>query len=76
MDTFLNDTPSKDIFATFLEDNKLIETFIKFNTPMPSTAAVKRLFLTGKDVLRSKRAGLSDEHLQIMVFLKGNLKIY
>ena len=36
--------------------------------------AVERLFLIGKDVIWSNTAGLSDEHFQMMVFVKGNSK--
>lgn len=45
--------------------------FIKYNTAIPSSAAVERLFSLGKDVLKPKRAGLSDNHFEMLVFLKG-----
>jgi len=48
------------------------QLFIKFNTPIPSRAAVERLFSQGKDVSKPKRSGLSDEHFEMLVFLKGN----
>ena len=48
------------------------EMFIKYNTAIPSSAGVERLFSLGKDVLKPKEAGLSDEHFEMLVFLKGN----
>ena len=48
----------------------LKELFIIFNTSIPSSAAVQRLFSIGKDMLKSKRSGLSDQHLNMLVFLK------
>jgi hypothetical protein len=50
-----------------------IKLFIKFNTAMPSSAAVERLFSTGKDILRDKRASLSDDNFDMLMFLKGNM---
>ena len=49
------DSKSKDSFtdAAFLGKLVLIELFIKYNTAIPSTDAVERLFSTGKDVLRA-----------------------
>ena len=49
------------------------ELFRKYNTPIPSSAAVERLFSLGKDILKPKRARLSDEHFEMLVFLKGNM---
>jgi hypothetical protein len=46
--------------VTFLGEQALVKTFLKYITPLPSSAAVERLFSTGKDVLRAKRASLSD----------------
>ena len=35
---------------------------VEFNTPILLSAGVKRLFLLGKEVLCSMRAGLSEAH--------------
>ena len=35
-----------------------------------SSAAVERLFSMGKDILKPKRSGLSDEHFEMLAFLK------
>ena len=49
----------------------LMNLFIQYNTALPSSAAVERLFSVGKDVLKPKRSGLTDEHFEMLVFLKG-----
>ncbi|KAG7173141.1 hypothetical protein Hamer_G008669 [Homarus americanus] len=48
------------------------ELFIKYNTPIPSSVAVERMFSMGKDVLRPKRSKMSDKHFEMLVFLWGN----
>ena len=50
----------------------LKKLFIQYNTTLPSSAAVERLFSLGKDILKPKRCGLSDEHFEMLAFLKGN----
>ena len=37
--------------------------FIPLNTPIPSSAAVECVFPVGKEILRPKRAGLSDKKI-------------
>ena len=44
----------------------------QYNTTLPSSAAVERLFSLDKDILKPKRCGLSDEHFEMLAFLKGN----
>ena len=73
VESYLRDPPNKDILAALSVCKNLKNLFIKLNTPLPSSAAVERLFSLGKDILRPKRASLSDEHFEMMVFLKGNL---
>jgi hypothetical protein len=71
------DHPKQDFESdvTFLGEQALVKTFLKYNTPLPSSAAVERLFSTGKDVLRAKRASLSDGAFDALMFLKGNCHI-
>jgi len=45
--------------------------FIRYNTAIPSSAAVERIFSIGKVYFKPKRSGLSDEHFEMLVFLKG-----
>jgi hypothetical protein len=53
----------------------LMQLFLQYNTPVPSSAAVERFFSMGKDILRPKRATLSDENFEILMFLRGNMHI-
>ena len=51
-----------------------MKLFVQYNTTIPSSAAVEKIFSTGKDILKpkSKRASLSDKNFERLVFLKGN----
>lgn len=71
------DMKSKDSFndAAFLGEQIFINLFIKYNTAIPSNAAVERLFSTGKDILTPKRASLSDENFNMLMFMKGNMHL-
>ena len=51
-----------------------VALFINHNTGIPSSAAVERSFSVAGDVLRPKRACLSD-YFEQLVFLKGNLQL-
>ena len=71
------DMKSKDSFndAAFLGEQIFINLFIKYNIAIPSSAAVERLFSTGKDILTPKRASLSDENFNMLMFIKGNMHL-
>lgn len=71
------DSKSKESFtdATFLGERILINLFIKYNTAIPSSAAVERLFSMGKDILRAKRSSLSDDNFNMLMFMKGNMHL-
>jgi hypothetical protein len=60
---------------TFLNEPALVSLFIKYNTAIPSSAAVERLFSVGKDILRAKRSSLSDANFNTLMFLTGNKHI-
>ncbi|XP_063220852.1 uncharacterized protein LOC134530157 [Bacillus rossius redtenbacheri] len=53
----------------------LKSAFLKFNTSLPSSAPVERLFSVGKDVFAIKRGNLSDENFKMQLFCKVNYKI-
>ena len=61
-ESFLDEPPTKNILATFATHEKLKVLLVKYNTALPSNAAVEPPFSTEKDALRPKIAGLSDEH--------------
>ncbi|KAG0726087.1 hypothetical protein GWK47_037316 [Chionoecetes opilio] len=52
-----------------------VDLFIRYNTPLPSSAAVERLFSTAGDVLRAKRSSLEEVNFEELVFLKGNMDL-
>ena len=72
METFLSAVPPKSIDANSLIDEGLKKLFIQYNTTIPSSAAVERLFSLGKDILKPQCCGLSDENFEMSAFLKGN----
>ena len=45
------------------------------STPLPSSAAVERMFCIGGDILRDKRSLLAGRRFEELVFLKGNMKL-
>ena len=53
-------------------DKVWVDLFLKYNTSIPSSAAVERLFSGGKDIHRDKRASLSDSNFEKLMFLRGN----
>ena len=61
---------SSPLFPNMFDDQDILALFCEYNTAVPSSAAVERLFSLGKDVLKPKRAGLSDKHFEMLVFLK------
>jgi hypothetical protein len=50
----------------------LAKLFIKYNMDVPSSSAVERLFSQGNDILKAKRASLSDETFEMLMYLRGN----
>ncbi|KAG0728381.1 hypothetical protein GWK47_032608 [Chionoecetes opilio] len=52
-----------------------VDLFIRYNTPVPSSAAVERPFSMGSDVMRPKRSSLTAKNFEKLVFLKGNMNL-
>jgi len=59
----------------FLGEKVLIDLFLQYNTPIPSSAAVERLFCMEKDILRDKRSSLSDETFSFLMFSRSNMHL-
>ena len=49
--------------------------FLKFNTGLPSSAPVERMFSLAKNLLRCERSRMSDEHVDRSLFLKANRRL-
>ena len=65
---------SHDLFPTKYRDAWL-DLFKKYNAPLPSSAAVERLFSSAGDILRAKRSSLSNIHFEQLVFVRGNMHL-
>jgi hypothetical protein len=50
----------------------LMELFRQYNTPVPSSAGVERLFSQAGDILRPKRISLSEDRFHQLMFMRGN----
>lgn len=48
------------------------EIFLKYNTTLPSSAPVERMFSSGSQILVPRRCNLSDKMFDTLMFLKGN----
>ena len=61
--------------SVFMGEKSLINMFIKYNTGIPSSAGVERMFSVGKLILRDNRSRLSDINFEKLMFMKGNIDI-
>lgn len=52
-----------------------VKLFLKYNTPLPSSAAVERLFSSAGDILRPKRSSLTNQNFEKLVFMRGNMQL-
>lgn len=59
---FLKERSQKVIVTNLFQSKALLVLFIKYNTPNLSIVTAERLFSMEKNVLKPKRAGLSDSH--------------
>jgi hypothetical protein len=67
---FLSDT-DKDL-SMLNRYPEIRELFIRYNTPLPSSASVERLFSAGAIVLSKRRNRLSDMLFEKLLLLKVN----
>lgn len=54
---------------------KVKKMFIKYNTPLPSSASVERLFSCGGSVLTPQRGHLNDDTMEHQLLLKVNKNV-
>ena len=71
VNAFFEEAPIKNLEKNF-PNVVLKDLFLRYNTPIPSSAAVERLFSMGKDILRPKRCRMTDKHFEMLVFLRAN----
>ncbi|KAG0707249.1 hypothetical protein GWK47_002679 [Chionoecetes opilio] len=50
-----------------------VDVFVKYKTAIPSSAAVKRLFSQGSDIMKATRTSLTSDNFERLVFMKGNM---
>ncbi|KAG0727997.1 hypothetical protein GWK47_033436 [Chionoecetes opilio] len=46
-----------------------VDVFVRYNTAIPSSAAVERLFSQGSDIMKAKRASLTSDNFERLVGL-------
>ncbi|XP_042309534.1 uncharacterized protein LOC121923293 [Sceloporus undulatus] len=54
----------------------VMQSFLQYNTGMPSSAAIEQLFSTGGKVMTVKRHSLSDELFEQLVLLRQNRAVF
>ncbi|XP_078244433.1 uncharacterized protein LOC110090652 isoform X2 [Pogona vitticeps] len=64
-------TPSREV-SSLLAFPIIQQSFLKYNTGMPSSAAAERLFSTDGNLMTAKRHSLSDEVFEQLVLLRQN----
>ncbi|KAG0717770.1 Utrophin [Chionoecetes opilio] len=70
-----SETPiKKDLFPSYHRE-AWVKLFIKYNSPLPSSAAVARMFSSAGDILRAKRSSLTASNFEELVFMRGNMEL-
>lgn len=58
---------------SILDGHRVIhDVFLRYNTAVPSSAAVERLFSVAADIFTRKRGKLTDKNFEIQLLLKAN----
>ena len=69
---FMEQPPNKNLEEKDFSNAFLKDLFICYNAPIPSSAAVERLFFLEKDILRPKRCRMTDKYFEMLLFLRAN----
>ena len=64
----------KDFFPSYHRET-WVELFIKYNTPLPSSAAVERIFSSTEDILGIKRSSLTVSNFEELLFMRSNIEL-
>lgn len=70
--TYFSKSPNK-LLSSLNETPCIEKVFIKYNTPLPSSASVERVFSVGSAVLTKKRGRMSDTNFEKVMMLKCNI---
>ena len=62
-------------FDTLKRYPRVAKLFKKFNSPIPSSAPVERLFSFANMILQARRGGLSDKNFENLLMLKANKRL-
>ena len=65
---------NKDIFPSYHRE-AWVELFIKYNTPIPSSAAAEKMFISAGDILRARRSSMTANNFEELVFMRGNMEL-
>jgi hypothetical protein len=70
LDRFLSDESAAS--ESFLNFSILIRLFLRYNTALPSSASVERLFSVAGSIFKPTRLRLEDKNFEMVLFLKVN----
>jgi len=75
VDAFIECSSEEENYSNsvFMGEKSLIDLFVRYNTGIPSSAGVERLFSIGKLIMRDNRSRLSDESFKKLMFMKGSM---
>lgn len=74
--SYQDNVKSKSKLLVLDQFPKIRKLFVQFNTGLPSSASVERLFNSAALILREKRNRLGDETFEILIKLKPNKSYY